>query len=182
MPTDPLRLVALATVAIAAIDPDSPTWQRDMERVIARAHTAAWLAGTAERLGVPLDSALLSQKRLSKAERAEIKEIVEEQLEYLRGFVEAKDGLSDAQIAARAAMYAGAARGTYLETRWGDWDIPDELMPGTAQCLTNCRCRIHVIDDGDGTGTLVRELGSERSCEECPALAGEHPIERRRAA
>ena len=182
MPTDPLRLVALATIAIAAIDPDSPTWQRDMERVIARAHTAAWLAGTAERLGVPLDSALLSEKRLSKAERAEIKGIVEKQLDYLKGFAEAREGMSDAAIAARSAMYGGAARQTFLETRWGGWDIPPELYPGAQQCMTNCRCSAHVVDNGDGTGVWVRELGSERSCEECPPLAGEHPIERRRAA
>lgn len=181
MPTDPLRLAALATIAIGEIDSDSPTWQRDMERVIARAHTAAWLAGTAERLGVKLDSALLSQARLSRAERAEIKAVVEKQLEYLQGFAEAKGSLSEAQIAARAAMYAGAVRGTFLETRWGDWDIAPELYPGAQQCLTNCRCKAHVVDNGDGTGTWVRELGSERSCEECPPLAGEHPIERRRA-
>lgn len=183
MPTDPLKLAALAAVAIADIDPESPTWQRDMGRVIARAHMAAWLAGTAERLGVPLDSPLLSEKRLSKAERAEIKGVVERQLEYLRGFAAAKDGLSNAQVAARAQLYAGAVRGTYLEVRWGDWDIPSALIPGNQVCGGNCRCDGHVEDNGDGTGLWVRKLGASRhSCEECPPLAGEHLIERRRVA
>ena len=181
MPADPLRLAALASVAIEAIPPDSPTWLRDMEKVIARAHTAAWLAGTAERLGVKLDSALLSQARLSRAERAEIRGIVEKQFDYLRGFDRAE--MSEAAIAARMQLYAGAAKQTFLETRWGDWEIPPHLMPGNQQCMTQCYCRGHVRDNGDGTGLWVREMGGrENHCAACPPLAGDHPVKRRRAA
>src|SRR3972149_4647431 len=152
MPTDPLRLAALASLAIAQIAPDSPTWRRDMERVIARAHTAAWLAGTAERLGGRLDSARLSERRLSQAERSEIRRIVEGQLDYLRGFVEARDGMSEAQIAARMQLYAGATRATLYGARWGDWEIPPHLMPTNQTCKTNCKCEISVKDNGGGTG------------------------------
>ena len=180
MPTDPLRLAALASVAIAQIAPDSPTWRRDMERAIARAHTAAWLAGTAERLGVPLDSPLLSQARLSRAERADIKALVEKQLDYLGGFAKDRAEMSEAAIMARAQLYAGAAKQTFLEARWGDWDVPLALMPGNQTCLTQCLCKAHVRDNGDGTGLWVREMGGrENHCAECPLLAGEHPVKRK---
>lgn len=183
---DPLRLQALAAVEINAatkcmLDGGSvEAWEREMRAILTRAHTAAWIAGTAERLGVKPDSPLISQRRLSKAERAEIKAIVGEQLQYLAGFAQARSSLSDAQIAARAAMYAGATRSTYYSARWGDWDIPPELMPGAQQCKANCRCRVSVRDSGDGTGVLTREMGgAEHHCTECPPLVGDHPVKRK---
>lgn len=180
MLTDPLRLAALASVAIAEIGPNDPKWYSDMERIIARAHLASWLAATSERLGVPLDSPLLSQRRLSRAERQEIKGIVEAQLKYLRAFDEDRAEMSDAQIMARMQLYSGATRQTYYATRWGDWEIPADLLPCNQQCITRCLCRIHVRDSGDGTGILVREMGgTEQHCTECPPLAGEHPVKRK---
>jgi hypothetical protein len=141
---------------------------------------AAWMAGTAERLGVALDSPLLSRARLSKAERADIAKLVDKQLEYLKQFNAARADMSEAAVMARAALYPGALRGSYYGARWGDWEIPEELMPGNQECVTRCRCVGHVVDNGDGTGVWVRELGgSENSCSECPELAGEHPITRR---
>jgi len=151
-----------------------------MRALITRGHTAAWLAGTSERLGVPLDSPLLSRQRLSRAERAEIKALVEKQLEYLRGFNDARSDMSEQAIAARASMYPGAVRSTYYGARWGDWDIPEELLPGMQTCLTRCLCSISISDNGDGTGTLTRKMGgTEHHCDECPPLEGDHEISRR---
>lgn len=177
---DPLDLARLMQEAIAAAL-DSPNWPAEMARIIARGHTAAWLTGMSERLGVPPDSPLLSQKRLSRAERAEIARAVDAQLKYLAQFVKDAPNLSDAQIAARAAMYAGATRKTYYETRYGAWDIPGELMPGNQACLANCRCTIEVTDNGDGTGILTRTMHAEHHCTACPPLAGDHPVKRRGA-
>jgi hypothetical protein len=175
----PLRLAALMADALPA--PGSKKWESEMRKVITRGHTAAWLAGTAERLNVPLDSPLLSRQRLSKAERKDIAAMVDKQLQYLRGFEQAKPDMSDAAIAARAKLYPGAVKSTYYGARYGEWDIPDELMPGHQQCLTNCLCSIRIEDNGDGTGVLTRKMGgTEQHCDECPPLAGEHPIERRR--
>lgn len=175
---NPLRLAALMADALPA--PNSPAWDRDMRAAITRGHLAAWMSGTAERLGVPLDSPLLSRQRLSKAERTEINRIVSVQLDYLRGFEKSRGDMSEQAIAARAGMYPGALSGTYLSARWGDWDIPDNLIPGNQTCLTRCRCEAHVEDNGDGTGVWVRKLGgSEHSCDECPGLAGEHSVKRR---
>lgn len=179
---DPLKLAALMSQAISSVsNVGSAAWQRDVEQIIVRGHMAAWMAGTAERLGVPVDSPLLSRARLSRAERKEVQGAVDAQRVYFRRFQAEMAEMSEAQIAARAQLYAGAVRKTLYEARWGDWEIPSRLMPGTAQCLTNCRCSVSVRDNGDGSGVLVRVLGGSRHCTECPALAGEHPVKRRAA-
>ncbi len=188
---DPLRLAALAQTAIAAAterlrsNGNIGAWEREMRQIIARAHTTAWIVGTAERLGITPDSPLISERRLSRIERNEIKALVSEQLAYLSGFVkDVRSGeMSDAQIAARAGMYAGATRQSYYGARWGDWDIPPSLMPGNQQCVARCRCVISVRDNGDGTGMLTREMGGsgENHCTECPPLAGDHPVTRKAA-
>lgn len=160
--------------------PDDPQWSSKMRSLITRAHTAAWLVGTGQRLGVEVDSPLLSRQRLSRAERQEIKAIVERQLEYLRSFLKDKGNMSEAAIANRAGLYPGAVSQTYYATRWGDWDIDERLLPGTAQCVTRCKCSISVKDNGDGTGVLTRVMGgTEHHCTECPGLAGDHPVKRR---
>lgn len=157
------------------------TWEREMERTIATAHTATYLAATAERLKIAPDSPLLARSRLSRAERADITAAVEGQLSYLRAFTAqiAAEELSDAQIAARARMYAPAVRSFYYQQRWRGWNIPKELIPGNQQCLTQCRCYGEVIDTGEGMGIWRRTMGeTEMHCLECPALEGDHPITR----
>ncbi len=179
MPTDPLKLAALMAADLPA--PDDPKWDEAMRRLITRGHLAAWMAGTGERLGVKVDSPLLSQKRLSRAEREEIRRVVDKQLEYLRGFEKARGEMSEAAVMARSDLYPGSVKSTFYSARYGDWEIPDSLMPGMQECITRCRCTISVADNGDGTGTLTRTLHAEASCSECPPLAGEHEVRRRDA-
>ena len=184
MPTDPLRLRALAQTAIEEATQrlndggSRQAWEKEMRAILARAHTAAWLAGTAERLGVPLDSPLLSQARLSRAERADITAAVEEQLKYLRGFVDDMDSLSEAQIAARANLYAGATRSTYSKAANADWSLP--FFPGEGtECKTNCGCSwlIDVIDEdaGDADATWLRSF--DDSCKTCVDREGGNPYQ-----
>lgn len=179
---DPLKLVDLMTQAISGVpNPGSAMWQREMERVIARGQTAAYIAGMAGRLGVSADSALISPKRLSRAERAELKRVIDAQLAYFAGFVRDLPQMTEAQVAARAQLYPGATQETYYRIRWGDWDVPDTLLPGRQACQASCRCSISIQDNGDGTGALTRVLGGAEvaHCQECPAIAGDHPVRRR---
>jgi hypothetical protein len=72
---DPLKLQAFTRQSIrAAIAklPNVAAWEVAMRRALTQAHTTAHLIGLSERLRVPLDSALLSRTRLSRAERADI--------------------------------------------------------------------------------------------------------------
>jgi len=48
--------------------------------------------------------------------------------------------------------------------------------------VSNCKCRISVADNGDGTGELTREMGgTEHHCDECPMLVGTYDVKRRKA-
>ena len=178
MPIDVLRLAALASDAIVSAV-EASDWD-EAERLIRRGHRAAYLAGLAERLNVPLDSALLSERRLSRAERQEIDRLIEAELKYWRNFDAVHDELSEAQIAARAAMYGRATRGTYSKARWGDWDLPFWPTQGS-ECMSNCLCHWEVIDEGDGAGRAIWHLGAaERHCTTCPTRAQGSPYVVRR--
>lgn len=141
-----------------------------MERAIAQGHTAAAIAGTAERLGATAGSALLNSRNLSRAERQAIQERVAGQLPYLRQFAEAvRSGtLSEAQIAARAALYAGATRATYSEARWYGVNLPAHPADGSSECLVNCRCSWALRDDG-----YHWEMGSAEHCPTCESRASQ---------
>lgn len=188
---DLLKLRALADVAMTrATDAylaggRVSVWERDMRAIIARAHTAAHLAGVAERLGISASSPLLAPNKLSRAERADIRRGVEAQLRFFERFVaDVKAGrLTPAQTLARARLYAGPTRQSFTASRWGDWDIPADLMPGNQACMANCLCEIsNIRDNGDGTGILTRRMGgTERHCTECPKLAGDHVVKRKAA-
>lgn len=191
MSADLLKLDALTRTLIAdATDTylaggSIDTWRKEMQRAITRGHTAATLAGIAERLNIPLDKNLISEKRLSRAERAEIKAAVAKQLEYLDGFIEdvRAERLTEKQIRNRAKMYAGATRDTFYSARYGDWELTDAMIPCRQQCKTNCKCTITIKDNGDGTGILTRVLGAVEvgHCTECPPLAGDYEVKRRAA-
>jgi hypothetical protein len=173
----PLSLIAPATTALAN-GGSIGAWRKQMEIAIRRSQTAAYIAATAERLGVKPSLV----KGLSRAERKELDARIAAQLKYLDGFVaDLKAGkLTMAQAQARAALYSGATRQGYYAARWGDWEIPEELLPGMQQCVTNCKCRIWVVDEGGGRGTLHRAMGGdEHHCTECPPLEGEYSVRRK---
>lgn len=178
----PLTLIGPATDRLAS-GGSIGAWRREMERAIRLSQTASYIAATAERIGTTPKAI----KGLSRAERRELDKRIAEQVTYLDGFVaDLKAGkLTPAQAKARAALYAGPTRQTYYATRWGDWIIPDDLMPGNQTCMANCKCRISVKADGEDsdTGTLTREMGgTELHCDECPPLVGSYEVKRRRLA
>lgn len=153
-------------------------WEREMRQALTTGYTAAYVAATAQRLGVS-DPALISARRLSRAEKQDIAAAVDVQLPYLARFARELPELTPAAILARAQLYAGSLTPFYERSRWGDWDIPDQLLPGLQDCLGNCRCSIRISDNGDGTGVLTRTMGGEHHCKACPPLAGDHPVKRR---
>lgn len=180
LPDGPQAAIRAATEAYIA-GGSIKAWQEAMRRAITSAHTAAYIAAQVDRIGV--DPSLIRPNALSRIERAELKAIIERQLKYFDRFVaDVQAGrMSPAQILARADMYGDAVRGSYYAMRYGDWDIPAHLLPGAQQCKARCLCRISVRDNGDGTGVLLREMGgTEHHCVECPPLAGEHPVKRRK--
>jgi hypothetical protein len=140
---DRLRQLTLDAMA-PALGGSVAAFRRTMETAIARAHTAAYVAATAERTGV----SAAAVKGLSRAERTELQARIAEQHRYLDGFVsDLKAGrLTPAQAQARAALYAGPARGTYYEARYPG--LSAYPCDGGTPCLGNCRCHLEERDGG----------------------------------
>lgn len=193
MPSPVDNLIALSTADIEALAArlfekgNTAAWEKAMRASLTRAHTAAYVVGTADRLGSHAGTALVNVRNLSKAERKEIAALVNRQIDYLQGFAVAiAEGTTTPRgLTARAALYAGAIRETYNVTRWGAWDLPFVPGDGSSECLGNCGCRIEVKDNGDGTGALRWVLsGLERHCKTCPTRARRSPyaVKRKRAA
>lgn len=129
---DTLQSILASAIAAAPLD---KAFGPAMEAALVKGHTAAVLAAAAERAGVRPDSGLF--KGLSKAERADIRQAVQAQLQYLKGFLAARGDMSEAAIRARAAMYAGSIRATFYGARYPG--LPFYPGQGT-ECLTNCKC------------------------------------------
>lgn len=136
----------------------------EMRRTIATAHSAAFYAASKERTGV-------MPKGLSRAERADLKAAVAAQLKYYDTFAAQAGEMSDAAVAARAQMYAGAVRGTFYGARYpGLNQYPGD---GNTKCLTNCLCSLDEKDDG-----IHWELSPVENCEDCQAMAAGGPYDR----
>ena len=161
------NLLSIVQDAIAGAPLDAG-FGKAMEAALVKGHTAAYLAAAAERAGVKVDSGLF--KGLSKAERADIKAAVKEQLDYLKGFIAAKEDMSEAAIKARAAMYAGSVRATYGRSRHPG--LPFYPTEGS-ECMTNCRCSWQ--DDGGGSYSWV--LDAKESCPTCLERAADNPYQ-----
>lgn len=176
----PDRIAALLARDIATITRELlnggtvEVWERRMLDAIARGHAASAIAGTAERLGVAAGSKLLNERNLSRAERDEIKRAVAGQVPYLRQFAAdvAAGRLSDAQIAARAGLYAGAVRATYYAGRWYGWDLRGVPIPadGGTMCLSNCKCVAY-----EENGRWIYETTAAEHCPECLSRAAKSP-------
>lgn len=174
------RIAALTAQEIASITQaltaggSVDTWERQMAETIARGHAAAAIAGTAERLGVEAGSKLLNERNLSRAERDQIKQAVKGQLPYLRKFADdiRAGRLSDAQIAARAGLYAGATRATYYQSRNAGWDLRSVPIPadGGTPCLSQCKCVAYEED-----GQWIYELTAAEHCPGCLERAAKSP-------
>jgi hypothetical protein len=135
----------------------------EMRRAIATAHSAATYAAIKERTGV-------MPKGLSRAERNDLKAAVAAQLKYYDAFAAQAGEMSEAAVAARAQMYAGAIKATYGQARYPG--LPFYPTQGS-ECLTNCRCSWQ--DDGDGSYTWV--LDAKESCPTCIERADGNPYQ-----
>lgn len=137
-------------------------FERAMQQALAQAHTAAYLRGVAERLGVSVSTL----KGFSRAERAELRTALREQFKFLGAFVEQLGGMSEAQVAARAGLYAASAKATY----WQAWaGVELECTPGGCpECYTRCRCAL----DRRADGIYWTGPGDAHSCGACRGRIG----------
>lgn len=150
-------------------------WERQVLATIRQAQSQAFQLGTAQRLGLRPDSALLNSRNLSQAERAVIREATDIQQAYLAGFTRAiaSGQLSDAQIRARAISYADSIRHTLSRAATAGADLPFHPGDGGTECLTHCRCQWHARD---GLWYWVLDTLAEH-CDGCRARADGSPYD-----
>lgn len=142
-------------------------WQRQMEKLIARHHTAALVLGRAEQLGTkPGD--LISDRNLSKAERAIVKASVQKQLDYLDRFARSMPDEIGPRETARATMYAESMKESFWRGRTFGVDLPAYPGDGSSDCLTRCGCQW--IERSDGWHW---ERGKDDSCDTCRSREGD---------
>ena len=107
--------------------------------------------------------------------------IIADQLRFLKPFAQqVEEGkLSEAQIAARSAMYINSAREAYYRGKARALGVPLDKLPampagGSTKCLTNCRCEWRFEPVYDESGELIGwdcfwELNPAEHCEDCMA-------------
>lgn len=167
----PLTLIGPATTTLAE-GGSIGAWRKAMEVAIRRSQMAAYIAASAERLGVSPKVI----KGLSRAERKELDARIAEQLKYLDGFVrDLKAGkLTMAQAQARAALYSGATRGMYYATRYPGLNAyPGD---GGTPCLGNCKCTLEQKGD-----LIYWRLNPAEHCDGCVSRAAAGPYQARAA-
>lgn len=140
----------------------SAAWQEEMQRLIARYHTAAFLAGG-------------GMDRLTPELARLVEETVEVQLAFLdnwRRVIEAAGEFQEAWFA-RGDQYATAARTAYHEglvVRQAGRPLPLPAMPAQGTiCGPNCRCqwRLVLLDDEAENVDAYWERHADDSCQTC---------------
>jgi hypothetical protein len=131
------------------------TWQREMEKLLARYHEAAYMLG--------LESAELDDDAM-----ATIIKDIEFQLDYLDSFAEtiAAGSAWMAAWTARAALYAQSPKRTYWQGVAGNMGIDLPGYPGESECLSNCGCSWDIQEVKGGYDAYWRR-GKNDSCAGC---------------
>lgn len=142
-------------------------WQREMEKLLARYHEAAYMIG-------------LESSELDDDAMAIIIKDIEFQLGYLDAFAVAIAGASawQASYNSRAAMYAQSIKRTYWRgtgAKIGLPPLPPYPGDGSTECLGNCNCYLDTqeISGERGDYDVYWRLGAEKHCSTCPRRAAD---------
>lgn len=130
-----------ATARLASGHLTPAQWHDAALRSIGDATRAAYVVGTAERLGVREGGALINARNLSRAERTQIAAALTTQAAHLGRLTDAVEAgaLSPAETRARLHAYAGSVKATYWQAKTGG-DLP--FQPGEGcECGSNCQCQ-----------------------------------------
>lgn len=143
-------------------------WERAFGKLLVEHHLAAYFTGRNTQYLTPESDRVLGR-------------LMQEQLDYLRGFAAAREGLSEAQQRARAALYGGALKATYSRARWWEWPLPFYPTVGT-ECQTNCRCRweARIISEEELDADFYWRMGPVEHCSTCITRAMDNPYQIRK--
>lgn len=157
-----LAAVARLSRRLASGALSADAWQTAMERTLRQHHAAALLAGQ-------------GGGDISTASRKWLDLFVQQQMKYLRRFASevAREGYQP-KDAARAAMYAGAAKAPYWHGRTKGLPLPAMPADGSTQCLSNCRCSWEIVPlAGDGNYDCYWRMTADEHCQTCVQRASD---------
>lgn len=168
MPRLPSQLAGVArrlTQRLIAGDTEVAAWEEALARALVEYHLASYA-----------DGAGIAPNQLTSQERRVIAKYVQLQLDYLQGFgndLEAgRYAGKPLGAAARAAMYGGAANGSWWMGKTRGYVLPAYPGDGTTQCRTNCRCRWEIVPlEGSGNANAYWRLGAAEHCQTCAVRA-----------
>lgn len=133
-------------------------WERQMQRTLREMH------------GVQASFGAGGRKQVPEALWQRMAGVVTAQEQYLADFAAAiaRGELSQAQIAARAAMYGDAARSSYHQGKAAAFDgLTLPAMPGQGTpCMVNCACEWEIVET-DGEWRATWTLGATEHCQGC---------------
>lgn len=169
MPSALRRILARTLGAIARLSKQlergtlsAAAWRAAMERVLTQHYAAALMAGQ-------------GSESVSTASRTYLDLFAKQQARYLKRFAAeiAAEGYKPA-YAARAAMYAAAAKAPFWHGRTKGLPLPAMPGDGTTQCLSNCRCSWEIVPlDGDGNYDCYWRMGAVEHCQTCVQRASD---------
>lgn len=131
-------------------------WRRQFETLLIQYHAAAYFAGRG------VDALDARGDRLLGA-------TLQTQFDYLARFADSLDNLSEAQINARATLYAGAFKTSYSQGQH-PFDLPFYPGDGGTVCMGNCKCEWRIVGE-----RAYWELSGGESCDDCEARARGNP-------
>lgn len=151
----------IATLMLGLDHLGAAEWQRQFERLIIQHHAAAYFSGQGANGLTPAGDRILGAA-------------LQTQLDFLAGFAGKVEDLTEAQAAARAALYAGALKSTFVKGQYGEaLELPFYPGEGTI-CSGNCRCQWQITLD-DNRARAIWELHAKESCADCLARAEDNP-------
>lgn len=137
-------------------------WQTAMEQTLRQHHALALMAGQ-------------GGGELSTASRKYLDLFVAQQMKYLQRFAnEVAERGYETRDAARAAMYAGAAKAPWWHGKTKGLPLPAMPGDGSTQCLSNCRCEWRIVPlEGDGNYDCYWQMNADEHCQTCTQRASD---------
>lgn len=157
-----LAAVARLTRRLASGALSPAAWEAAMSSTLRQHHAAALLAGQ-------------GGGEMSGASRKYLDLFVAQQMKYLRRFAsEVAERGYEPRDAARAALYAGAAKAPYWHGRTKGLPLPAMPGDGTTQCLSNCRCAWEIVPlEGSGNYDCYWRMAADEHCQTCVQRASD---------
>lgn len=141
-------------------------WRREFEKLIVEHHAAAYFSGQGANGLTPTGDRVLGVA-------------LQTQFDFLAGFADKVEDLSEAQAAARAALYAGALKATFTKGQTEGWDIRVVPGDGSSECKGNCDCtlRLDVISEDQGDADVHWDTQGSEDCPTCTRRGAGSPYQ-----